>query len=269
MFFGVLISFICVCVALYLEGGDPRAFVSIPAFTIVVGGALGASLVSFRPRQLLASWRAWKGSQKLSERTKDLAPRLGRYAGTVRHKGLLQLEKELARETDPLVKLGLQMLVEGCTPEEALTRMERKLNSELQQIVVGERFFESIGGYAPTFGIIGTVMALVAVLSDLGQPERLAQGIAAAFVATFYGVLLANLVALPIACRIREHAQEYLEFLDNVYLGIQLVHRGEAPLTLVERLKSSVTGSPTSSEARIVTTSKKTARDSIRMASQN
>ena len=243
VFIGVLVSFLCVFVALHLQGGDASSFVSLPAFTIVVGGSLGAALVSFRPSQLLASWRVWRKSQGLRRRAASFAPRLARYAGTVRHRGVLLLEKDLTNEPDPLVKYGLQQLVEGCTPDEVHVRLEHKLQGELQQMAVGERFFEAIGGYSPTFGIIGTVMALVAVLTDLGQPDKLAQGIATAFVATFYGVLLANVVALPLASRLREHAQEYLQFLDNLYLGMQLVHRGEAPLTLVERLGQSLAAS--------------------------
>lgn len=244
IFYGLAFGLACVLLSLQSEGGNIQAFLSPSAFLIVVGGSLGAAFIGFRAQQLQEFVAALGRGSRLRSRREAAVTRLSRYAAVSRHQGALRLEKEAAGETEPLLKAGLDLVVSGVTPDSLKGALERRTQAELARLETGERFFEALGGYAPTFGIIGTVMGLVSVLGHLSQPAQLAQGVSAAFVATFYGILFANLVFLPLATRIREHTQEYEQMLEVLVAGLISVQAGEHPRTLTDCLSDGVVTAP-------------------------
>ncbi|MEW6284167.1 MAG: MotA/TolQ/ExbB proton channel family protein [Candidatus Eremiobacterota bacterium] len=248
---GLIVGLACLVAALNAESGHLSAFLSLPAFLIVVGGSLGATLIGFGFGELgeaLGGLRRATGSG--TTRRARAVRVLNRYSMLFRHYGAVRLEKELEKECDPFLRAGLERIVEG-TGEDLLREiLALHGERELRTLNVWERFFECLGGYAPTFGIVGTVMGLVGVLGKLDQPEHLAMGIAAAFVATFYGILFANLVFLPMAERCRHLARKQADFLDFLTVGLISVCREEPPRLLNERLQAHQGRAPVPERAR-------------------
>ena len=138
----------------------------------------------------------------------------------------------------PLIKArkGLQLLVDGCEPQNIRAVMEVESVMLEQRDVDAAKFYESMGGYAPTIGIIGAVMGLIQVMSNLSDPSKLGAGIAIAFVATIYGVGLANLLLLPIASKLRSIARVEAEFRDLIIEGIISIAEGENPKAIELKL---------------------------------
>jgi chemotaxis protein MotA len=155
-----------------------------------------------------------------------------------RREGVLSLEERINQSHDEFIKAGLQLVVDGADSEVVRKILETKAIVMEARKRIGEKFFEAMGGYAPTMGIIGTVLGLVKVLGNLSEPEKLGEGIAAAFVATLYGIASANLIFLPLAAKIRaNNAQEDL-YYEMVQEGILSIHAGDNPVILEEKLKA-------------------------------
>lgn len=237
---GLILGISFVVFAITWDGGHLSAFVRLPVLGLVLGGAFSATLSSYYPVQLWKALRGYGRASRLESRKARALVRLARYAYVARHQGLLQLEQESKNEPEQVVSRALQALADGSSFEEAQCLAEACASREVREIAMMERFLESIGGFCPTFGLLGTVIGLVTMLAGLKHSEAMAQGIASAFVATFYGMFLSNVVFLPWANRARETAKEYERFVDNLLLGVRLVQSGTAPLLLAERLKEAM-----------------------------
>jgi chemotaxis protein MotA len=227
--------------AQWIDGGRVESLLQGTAFLIVIAGTVGAVLVQtpapvFARALRMARWALFPPSIN-SDR---LIGRLVDWAQVARRDGALALEARVRQTDDPFTKSGLQMVADGFAPDhlrEALD-IEFAAREETQRAAV--RVWESAGGYAPTIGIIGAVMGLIHVMENLGDPTRLGAGIAVAFVATVYGLVLANLVLLPIAGKLRNLvAEESLmrELTQEALIGIAA---GEHPHTIRARLKGFV-----------------------------
>lgn len=239
MLVGLALGAFCILSTLVAEHGQLGHFLSLPAFLIVAGGSLGATLIGFGNEELGQALDKARGfERRLGSRRNRAAGALARYAMIFRHQGALKLEKEIEKEPDPFLRAGLELIVQGTSQENLDQIMGLRIDRELVPLNTAERFFESLGGYSPTFGIVGTVMGLVGVLGHLSQPDQLAGGVAAAFVATFYGILFANLVFLPLSARFKHQARQAEDVLEGMLVGLSSVLRGEAPRTLSERLRS-------------------------------
>eukprot|EP01012_Entosiphon_sulcatum_P026176 TRINITY_DN31579_c0_g1_i1.p1 TRINITY_DN31579_c0_g1~~TRINITY_DN31579_c0_g1_i1.p1 ORF type:complete len:286 (-),score=45.89 TRINITY_DN31579_c0_g1_i1:368-1225(-) len=237
---GLILGIACVFCAITWEGGQLSAFIRLPVLGLVLGGAFSATISSYYPSQLWNAMRGYRRASRLESRKARALVRLARYTYVARHQGLLQLEQEAKKEPEQVVARALQALADGSSFEEAECLAEACAAREVRDIGMVERFLESIGGFCPTFGLLGTVIGLVTMLAGMKQSEAMAQGIASAFVATFYGMFLSNVVFLPWANRARETAKEYERFVDNLLLGVRLVQSGTAPLLLAERLKEAM-----------------------------
>ena len=237
---GLVLGIACVVCAITWDGGHLAAFVRLPVLALVLGGAFSATISSYFPRQLWNALRGYGRASRLETRKSQALVRLSRYAYVARHQGMLQLESEAKKEPEQVVARALQALADGSSFEEAHCLAEACAAREIRDIGMVERFLESIGGFCPTFGLLGTVIGLVTMLAGAKQSDAMASGIASAFVATFYGMFLANVVFLPWATRARETAKEYERFVDNLLLGVRLVQSGTAPLLLAERLKEAM-----------------------------
>lgn len=237
---GLILSIACVLGAIVWDGGHLAAFVRLPVLGLVLGGAFSATISSFYPKQLWHALRGYRRAGQLETRKSQALVRLTRYAYIVRHHGLLQLDTEVKKEPEQVLVRAMQALADGSSFDEAHCLAEACAAREVRDIGMVERFLESIGGYCPTFGLLGTVIGLVTMLAGAKEADAMAGGIASAFVATFYGMFLSNVVFLPWANRARETAKEYERFVDNLLLGVRLVQSGTAPLLLAERLKEAM-----------------------------
>ena len=240
---GIVLGFAAIFGGNYLDGGQLSTFLNLPAAVIVVGGTLGAAILQTpRSKLKLATRRlSWVFYPPVEQQSKYVA-RVVSWSKTARANGLLGLETSAEREADDFIKRGLQMLIDGCEPEQIRSVMETDSILREQRDAEAVRFFDSMGGYAPTIGIIGAVMGLIHVMQHLSNPDALGPGIAVAFVATIYGVGLANLIFLPVAAKLRSCIRTEVQHRALAIEGLTSIAEGESPKYIERKLLSFVMG---------------------------
>lgn len=241
MIISMIFAFAMLIVAFVLDGGHVGALLEPTAAMIVIGGTIGAVGVSFPmsvmrkvPKVLSIAFRNQKQDRK------EIVQTFYKVANLARTNGLLSLENELqSSEYDTFIKDGLQLVMDGTDPEIIKKILETKLDNMEYRHAKGIAVFEAAGGFSPTLGILGTVMGLVHVLGNLGGGDTtaLAGSIAVAFIATLYGVGMANLVWLPIANKLKELDTDELVTKNMMMDGILMIQEGGNPALIVERLK--------------------------------
>ncbi|MCB1829734.1 MAG: flagellar motor protein, partial [Gammaproteobacteria bacterium] len=190
---GILVAVAAIVGGNALEGGHVSALLNGPALVIVFGGTLGAILLQSPLAVFLHSLRLAGGVfRPPSHQINPAIKKLVNWSNVARKEGLLGLEAIAESEPDLFIRKGMQLLVDGSEPEVIRSIMEVEVDSREQYDLLAAKVFEAMGGYAPTIGILGAVMGLIHVMQNLADPGRLGSGIATAFVATIYGVGLAN-----------------------------------------------------------------------------
>lgn len=205
----------------YLEGGHIDSLIQPTAALIVLGGTLGATWLAATPAEVKLLFKLLPRLVKpgLADRKKT-AEDLLKIANVVRRDGMLAAEGQLASINDPLLRRGLQMLVDGTTIEEVRNIIETEIDLTEHHGSAAAKLFETAGGFAPTIGILGAVLGLIHVMQNLSDPTKLGTGIAVAFVATIYGVGFANMVFLPIGARLKKILQAEAEDRGMVLAGL-------------------------------------------------
>jgi chemotaxis protein MotA len=237
---GLVIGLLSIFGAFILEGGQFEALLLIPAIITVVGGTfaatiIGTSLANVKTLFMLIS-RALKPP---TYDIKSVIEELVKYSSMSRREGLLTLDSQLAQIQDSFMRRILRSAVDGAEPESLREVGTAELNGLSDRHAYGASLFQKMGGYSPTMGIIGTVMGLINTLASAGDnPDKLIRHIASAFIATLWGVFLANLVWIPISEKLKFiHEQEnlYKEIIIDGVMGIQA---GEIPSVLRTKLNS-------------------------------
>lgn len=214
----LIFSFLALVAAFVMDGGVVSALLEPTAALIVFGGTIGAVGVSFAssdlvkiPKLITLAFRKKKANRE------ELLPFFQSLSAMVRKEGLLSLEGKLnsGEHFDPFMVAGLQMVVDGIDLDEVKETLENRIVNMQQRHARGISIFEAAGGYAPTMGVLGTVMGIVHVLGDLSSPEKLGGKIAIAFIATLYGVGSANLIWLPIASKLKELDEDELAVISS------------------------------------------------------
>lgn len=238
---GIIVGFGFIIVGFILEGGTVGSLWGFSAALIVFGGTAGAVLISF-PLSDLKNLPKWFKLAFTSQSfgSAEAYETLVRFAEKARREGLLSLEQELETVTDRFTRQGMQLVIDGTDPEITREILESNIAVLEKRHKVGVAVFEAAGGYGPTMGIIGTVMGLVMVLGNLSDPEALSHSIAAAFIATLYGVGSANLLWLPIATKLKMKDKAEVSAMEMVLDGILSIQAGENPSILKEKLKTHV-----------------------------
>jgi chemotaxis protein MotA len=235
---GLLLAVVAIIGSAILEGSPMAALVNLPAFMLIVGGTLGVTITSFSMSTAVDVVRIVKNafySKKL-----DLHKTVGllvRYAEIARKEGILALEAEVSKIEDPFLKKGLQLVTDGVDIKVTEDILESDLNHVEERHHVGEAFLSTMGGYAPTLGIIGTVLGLVNALGRLEDPSEMGHAIASAFIATLYGVAFANVVFLPLGAKLKVCSQEEVLVRQAVIAGILSIVVGDNPRITEEKLK--------------------------------
>jgi chemotaxis protein MotA len=236
---GLILAVVAVIGSLILEGGDPLSLINVPAAVIVFGGTFGATLISFPlatvlrlPGLLGQSFQAYKGEPKA------LIELFVNLADQARREGLLSLESESEKIDDPFIKKGVMLVVDGIDPAVVREVLETDTHLVSQRHKSGYSMLEAMGGFAPTMGIIGTVLGLINVLSRLSNPEDLGHSIAGAFIATLYGIASANLAWLPIGVKLKGKSGREIEVRELVIEGILSVQAGDNPRIVRDKLES-------------------------------
>ena len=162
------------------------------------------------------------------------------WSNIARKEGLLGLESLAETETDPFARKGLQLLVDGSEPEVIRRVMEVEMDAKEHLDVQSAKVYEAMGGYSPTIGIIGAVMGLIHVMENLADPSKLGGGIATAFVATIYGVGLANLIFLPVANKLKSRVHANMQIQEMMVEGVISIAEGENPRNIETKLQGFV-----------------------------
>ncbi len=238
---GVVIALIAVFGGQVLEGSHPGSLLQLTAFTVVLGGTLGAVLLQSPVRQFVLGMKMsrWVFVPPLLDAT-ALVEHIAAWSTTARKEGLLALDPHIAGIDDPFVKKGLQLVVDGTEPRELKRVLEVEIETFDDLHRQGARVWEAAGGYAPTIGILGAVMGLIQVMENLADPAHLGAGIAVAFVATIYGVGLANLAFLPIANKLKSLIARQVLMREMLVDGLVGIANGENPRLISGRLKGYV-----------------------------
>ncbi len=236
---GILLAVGAVLLGQSLEGGDPLSLLNVPAALIVVGGTVGASMLQ---TPLPVFFRALRSVGQVFRAPvfdgEQVVHKIVGWSSVSRSKGLLGLESVSETEPDPFTRKGLRLLVDGSEPEVIRSILETEIEAREHHDIQAAKVFEGMGGYAPTLGILGAVLGLIHVMENLSDPSRLGPGIAVAFVATIYGVGLANLVLLPAANKLKSIAYARSRLREMITEGIVAIAQGENPRNIELRLQS-------------------------------
>ncbi|EJM60763.1 MULTISPECIES: flagellar motor protein [Pseudomonas] len=235
---GIIMAFVAIIGGNYLEGGHLGALANGPAALIVLGGTIGAALLqspmsAFKRAMQILAWILFPPRVDLA----GGIDRVVNWSLTARKEGLLGLEGIADAEPDNYARKGLQLLVDGAEPEAIRSILEVDFYTQEARDIEAAKVFESMGGYAPTIGIIGAVMGLIHVMGNLGDPSQLGSGIAVAFVATIYGVASANLMLLPIAAKLKSIALRQSRYREMLLEGILSIAEGENPRSIELKLQ--------------------------------
>ncbi|MBK5971024.1 MULTISPECIES: flagellar motor protein [Thiorhodovibrio] len=219
------------------KGSGLAALWNLAAFMIVVLGTLAATLVNSRPVAFFHAMRIFPWVFRPPELDAErMFKRIVSWSHLSRKDGLLALEPAVEKEADPFVRKALGLLVDGTDPQALREVLESDLQHAESFDIQAARVFESMGIYSPTLGIIGAVMGLMAVMQNLGDPSRLGQGIAAAFVATIYGIGFANLLFLPASNKLKSIVHARTSYQSMLLEGLVAIGAGENPYTIETKL---------------------------------
>lgn len=235
---GLVLGIAAVVIGQYLEGGHLAMLVNGPALLIVVGGTLGATMVQspthvFLRAMRMSSWVLRPPSVPLDLAMKELL----NWCRVARRDGLLGLEGLVESVRNPYARKALQLLIDGNEPLVIRETLQIDTAVREQRDLLAAKVFDGMGGYAPTLGILGAVIGLIHVMNNLSDPSMLGQGIGVAFVATVYGVGLANLVFLPIGVKLRTLVRQETRLEEMIAIGITAIADGENPRVVESRLQ--------------------------------
>ena len=236
---GLLVGWGAVVAALLMEGGSLKSMVSYSAAVLVVGGTLGATITSFSIKHVVSLPAVIR--QAFLERDLDaleLIRLIVFLSKKARQAGILSLESEIAGITNPFMRRALQMVIDGSQPEMVRDALETEVAAMTARHKIGEEFFSTMGGFAPTLGIIGTVVGLVHMLESLDKPGAMGPAIAAAFTATLYGISLANLLFLPIAGKLKSRSRDEIALYELAIEGILTLQSGENPRVVATKMQA-------------------------------
>jgi chemotaxis protein MotA len=238
---GLLMGFGAVFGGAFLEGLHLKALIQPTAALIVLGGTFGAAFVSF---PLPAIIQAFKDAK-----IAFLPPKVDHgavvrdiisYATKARRNGLISLEQEAQSARDGFIKKGISLVVDGIDPQKLRETLEADITAYEDHAKHSVEFYEAAGGFAPTIGIIGAVLGLIHVMSNLSDTSKLGAGIAVAFVATIYGLMTANIICIPLGTKLKIRMKE--EVLRRVMIleGLIAIQNGENPHFIEQKLKAYV-----------------------------
>jgi chemotaxis protein MotA len=235
---GLLAAFGGILSGMLLEGSKLASIIQLTAFLIVVGGTVGAVMIQYRLKIFIKAltmvrWVVLPPKFDHEEAIKKLME----WADMARKGGLLSLEPVIESSSDPFVKKGLQLMVDGSEPEMLRNTLMVELEARERVSHGAAKVYESAGGYAPTIGILGAVLGLIHVMANLADPSKLGEGIATAFVATVYGVGSANILFLPIANKLKDIASERSLYYELVIEGLLAIANGDHPRLIESRLR--------------------------------
>ncbi len=236
---GMLIGFVLLILAILIGGGTSGvgAFLNIPSVLIVVGGTVAATLVRYPLGRVfgVAGIAMKTIFFKLSTPQIEVQ-RMVQYAKIARKEGLLALESKIVDIKDAFLAKAIQLLVDGTDGDNLRIILDREIENVRYRHAIGKGMLESMGTVAPAFGMMGTLIGLVLMLRELDDPSKIGIGMATALITTFYGVLLANLVCLPMGGKLELRSKEEILLKELMVEGIVAIQSGDNPNIVEEKL---------------------------------
>lgn len=237
---GIIIGAVVVVITMILDGGSPSELFSVPqAIMLIIGGSLAATVVTV-PLDVALKLPKYLSIAMMGTHfdTAGTIEMLTKMTDRARREGLLALEEDSKNIKDAFTRKAIMLLVDGVDASQVRTIMETTIEQMSERHSKGYGFFASAGAFAPTFGIIGTVMGLMNALKMLDNPQELAEAIAGAFLATWWGLFLANLIYLPIGKKLKTKSEEEVNYRVMIMEGVLALQAGENPRVLREKLSA-------------------------------
>ncbi|GGS86654.1 motility protein A [Planobispora rosea] len=236
---GIGIAVASMLAMMFLEGADPMSIMLPAPLILVFGGTFGVAMAGGVLRDSLGIGKQIQRAIKSKPvPSKELVDSIVKLAERARREGLLALEDAIKEVEEPFLRRGLELAIDGTDPEELREILEAEVDAKRKADKSGAKIFTDMGGYAPTIGIIGTVISLVLVLENLSDPSKLGHMIGAAFVATLWGVFSANVIWLPIGNRLKRLSELECAQMELTIEGIANIQSGTNPRLVSQKLKS-------------------------------
>jgi chemotaxis protein MotA len=248
---GFVISMVALLAFMVMEGADPSSLLFLPAIILVIVATFGAAM-SGQTMSDLAKMGGWFKLALMPAKVPPASEQiqtLVSLAEKARKEGLLALEAQVKQIEDPFLKRGLQMGIDGTDPEELRAVLESEISAKKAEDKVAAKFMTTMGGYAPTIGIVGCIVGLMNVMGNLSNPEALGPMIAAAFVATLWGVMAANFWFLPMGAKIIRVSELQAAQMELLVEGIAEIQAGTSPRAVRLKLNSLIPPSEVAKEA--------------------
>jgi chemotaxis protein MotA len=238
---GIVLAFVAVFASLIMEGGNPASLIVPSSMVLVFGGTIGAAMAGYLLKDTTGMVGTMKAALlgKVHPSDETIRTVVG-FAEKARKEGLLALEEAARSVEDPFLKKALELTVDGTDSGELRDILELEIAAMRQRHKAAAKFFADLGGFAPTLGIIGTVLGLVHMLENLKDPSSAGPLIAVAFTATLYGVMFANLVFLPVSNKLKRASELEAHHMELVVEGVLAIQAGGNARLLEQKLLSFV-----------------------------
>ena len=220
-------------------GGGAMAFIHIPSMCIVVGGTLCSVLIHFSMGQFLSIFSIVKKTFQVKlPNPREIIQQMVNFAAISRRDGALALEEQMRQVDYGFIGKGLQMLVDGQDEESIREMLSLEIQYLQERHSIGKKILDFMGGSAPAFGMIGTLIGLVQMLQNLSSPDQIGAGMAVALLTTFYGAFLANVVFIPLAGKLSVYSKAERLAMEMTLEGICTISQGESPSMVREKIQS-------------------------------
>lgn len=235
---GVILGVVLILGAI-IAGGSGSSFIHIPSMMITFGGTLAAVLITYPAQKVKAVFSVAK--KLLNAGDLDAVPwynTIVDISSVARRDGLLALENRLGDVNDEFLRRGLQMMVDGTAPEDLAAMLQTEISNLEDRHAVGHSIFSSLGTYAPSFGMLGTLIGLVQMLKNLQDPSEIGNGMAVALLTTFYGAFAANLLFIPMQGKLEQRTNEEVALKRMFLTGVLSIQAGDSPRVVADKLQS-------------------------------
>lgn len=237
-FIGVIASFGLLVITIMM-GSGLGSFVNVPSVMVVLGGTLCATMINYPLKDVINSIKVAKNAFFAKTMTfGEVITNFVNYANKARKEGILALESSLPGIEDDFLKKGLQLTIDGLEPQSITEILETEITFIEDRHKLGADMFQAMGTFAPAFGMIGTLIGLVTMLQSMDDPGSIGPSMAVALITTFYGAVLANVLFLPIAGKLRARSKEESLVKEMILQGIISLSRGDNPRIIEQKLHS-------------------------------
>lgn len=236
---GIGLAFILIIVGILIGGGSVMQFFDLPSIMIVIGGTIAATFASYPiPKVMSVIQMFSKAAANTSPDLNKSIDSLIELANKARKEGLLSLEEASSQIEDPFIKKGIMLVVDGTDPELVRNLLETELSYIEERHKSGQGMFEYMGSVCPAFGMVGTLIGLVIMLGNMSDPTSIGPSMAVALITTFYGSVMANVVFIPMATKLKVKSREETLEKEVIVEGLLSIQAGENPRIIEEKLKA-------------------------------